>query len=436
MKIIEFLTKPNGIKTGVLNLKGSEGWNQILDQARIELGKKVKLDGFRPGKVPLNILAKHLKPEEVLNKATNLALQKMYNFFLKQHSEDFKTTRFKTYQVTKISFEEIEVSFEWEELPKIILSEYKNLAISTPKVVVNNEKVDEQIESLRKSYAEYINKSNELVENGDFLTIDYETFFEDQLIPSASQKDYQFQLGEKTFLPAAIKEMVYDLKLNQSKTIDFTYQADYENKELAGKTVKHRVLLKKISTQILPKIAKLVELLKITKTEAELRDLIKNNLRNQEINKIKPEVLKTIKTKILSSSQSTISSSYLETEFKLMRQNVIKRLENEKRTLESYLKDNQQTEQDFETELKALVKRNIEELLMIYQIAKTEEIVVSDEELESYYKMLSQRLKLSLEEAKKQYQKVILENHLLRMKVEDYLITNNTNLDSQTNSAK
>ncbi len=436
MKIIKFLNQSNEIKTGVLNFKSADGWNQILDQARIELGKSIKIDGFRPGKIPLNILAKHLSSKEVLNKASQLALPKMYKFFLKQHNDDLKNARFKIYSITKVSFDEIEVRFEWEVLPQIVLGEYKNLAITTPEIKITNDKIDSQIENLRQSYAEYVNKSNSTIEKGDFLTIDYETLFENQLIPSASQKDYQFQLGTQNLLPSAIQAMLYDLKLNQTNTIDFTYQSDYKNQELAGKKVIHRVTLKKIATQILPKLNKLIELLKITKTEKELRDLIKTNLHNQEINQIKPKILKTIKTKILHSSQATISPAYLESEFKMMRQNVIERLKNEKRTLENYLKDNQQTEKDFDLELKALVKRNIEELLMIYQIAKTEKITVSDQELESYYKMLAERFKLSIEEVKKQYQKIILENHLLRIKVEDYLLANNTNFDFKITSAQ
>ncbi len=427
MKIIQFETQTNQTVKGQVSLTQATGWEAILDQARLELGKELKLDGFRPGKIPLAILTKKLNPNDVLNKATNLGLKKCYDFVLKHHQQDLQQKRFKTYRILKVTFDELEVEFEWEGLPTINLATYKKLPIEIPAITINEQDIDAQIVSLQKAYAEYITKPDPKISTGDFVTINYDTIFNEQPLPSAKGEGIRFEFGKHRQFAAEFEQAIQNLPLKQKTTIQVTYPTQTVNAALAGKTVVHNVEIIQIANQILPKMPKLLELIKFAKTEADLRSQIKTSLLTQQQNKLKPEVLKTIKGAILSKSAATISPSYLETEFKVMRTNVLERLKTEKRTLDDYLRENKQTEATFDLELRALVKRNIKELLMLYEIAKREQIEVTAAELQSYYQMLSTRLKSNLAEVKKTYPEVVLTNHLLRIKVEDFLLAQNSN---------
>lgn len=432
MKIIQFDSHANEIIKGKVNFNHQHGWNDVLNHARLELGKNLKLDGFRPGKIPLAILVKKLNPNDVLNKATNLALKKCYDFVLKEHEKDLQQKRFKTYRILKVTFEEFEVEFEWEALPTIKLAAYKNLNVATPQIIIADSEIELQITNLQKAYAEYINKTDLTITPGDFVTINYDTHFNNQPLAGAEGKEVRFEFGKHSHFAPEFEQAIQTLPFQTKTTITVTYPKETKNNVLAGKTVVHNVEITQIANQVLPKMNKLLELIKFAKNEADLRLQIKNSLLSQQQNKVKPDLLKTIKATILSKSETKISKSYLETEFKAMRANVIERLKKENRTLEDYLQENKQSETAFDMELRAIVKRNIEELLMLYEIAKQENINVSDSELQSYYQMLATRLKSDLVEVKKNYPEVVLNNHLLRIKVEDFLLAQNSDFTVQT----
>ena len=427
MKIIKFVYQSKtASQIGTVRITDSQEWEPILNQARLKIAEKLAVPGFRPGKVPLDILAKKLKDKstEILNTASEIGARKAYDFILKNHQTDLKGFRFHKTQLDKISDSEFQVSFEWQKIPSIKLAEYQNLTISLPKITVTDQDIQQQIQGLQKSYAGYIAKKDQKMVKGDFVTIDYQTTVAGKTVKSADFKDLRVELGNNQLLPE-FEAQLYQMTLNKTQTLALTYPDNHYNKDLAGKKVTHTITLTKLETQILPKISKLIADLKLKMDEVAFRNLIRINLEKQKVETLKPRVLKDIKTAILAKTETSISEPYLASEFTGMKQNFIKRLAVDKRNLADYLKEKQQTEAAFDQELKAMVKKNIQELLMIFEIAKLEKLDVEDKELDDYYQMLAKETKESLADVQKKYPQVILHNYLLRLKVEKFLLTKN-----------
>ena len=432
MKIVQFQKFDDDIIKAKLSLTGLTSWQTLLDQATIELGKNFKLSGFRLGKVPLEILKKKLNSRAILDKAANFGLRKGYDFVLKTHQKELEDKyRFKKYEILKLTFEELELEFEWETLPKIELGPYKDLQLALPELKVTDAQIEAEITSLKQSHAEYSSKNDPQIMPDDFVTVTYDTFENGKPLASEQGEAIRFQFGRNTVFAPEFETALLKLPINQQQTIKVTYPATAKFPALAGKTVTHHVQITQIATQMLPKMAKLLKI-KNVKTEADLRKQIVHKLQVDQQNQHKQTVLQAIKKAILANSQAKISQSYLETEYQTMRANILTRLKDNKRTLSAYLQENQQTEAEFELELRAVVERNIKELLMLFEVARREAIDVPDDEVEAYYKMLATRLKTPLEEVKKTYPPVVLTNHLLRGKVENFLLVVNNNEKQQS----
>jgi len=246
-----------------------------------KLAHKVKIDGFRPGKVPMNIVAQRYgysvhyevmndKVGEAFNTATieaKLRVAGQPRISEKEQSPE-----------GEMAFDAI-----FEVYPEVKMQDLAQVAIDKLHAEVSDEAIDKTIEILRKQRRTYSQRSLESsAETDDRVSVDFEGKIDGEPFDGGRAQDFQFVVGEGQMLKE-FEGAVKGMKVGESKTFPLAFPADYQGREVAGKTADFMVTLKKLEASHLPEVTD--ELAKslgaVDSTVAGLRADIRGNLERE-----------------------------------------------------------------------------------------------------------------------------------------------------------
>ena len=246
-----------------------------------KLAHKVKIDGFRPGKVPMNIVAQRYGYSvhyEVMNdkvgEAFNLATIEAKLRVAGQPRINEKEQS-----------AEGEMAFDaiFEVYPEVKMQDLAQVAVEKLHADVSDEAIDKTVEILRKQRRTYAQRSLESsAETDDRVTVDFEGKIDGEPFDGGRAQDFQFVVGEGQMLQE-FEGAVKGMKVGESKTFPLAFPADYQGREVAGKTADFMVTLKKLEASHLPEVTD--ELAKslgaVDSTVAGLRADIRGNLERE-----------------------------------------------------------------------------------------------------------------------------------------------------------
>ena len=217
-----------------------------------KLARQVKIDGFRPGKVPMNIVAQRYGYSvhyEVMN-------DKVGEAFNQAAMEAQLRVAGQPRISEKDQAPEGEMAFDaiFEVYPEVKMQDLAQVTIDRLKSDVTDEAIDKTVEILRKQRRTYAQRSLEsAAETDDRVTVDFEGKIDGEPFDGGRAQDFQFVVGEGQMLQefeAAVKGM----KVGESKTFPLAFPPDYQGREVAGKTADFMVTLKKLEASHLPEV--------------------------------------------------------------------------------------------------------------------------------------------------------------------------------------
>jgi len=217
-----------------------------------KLARQVKIDGFRPGKVPMNIVAQRYGYSvhyEVMN-------DKVGEAFNQAAMEAQLRVAGQPRISEKEQAPEGEMAFDaiFEVYPEVKMQDLAQVTIDKLKADVTDEAIDKTVEILRKQRRTYAQRSlDSAADTDDRVTVDFEGEIDGEPFDGGRAQDFQFVVGEGQMLQefeAAVKGM----KVGESKTFPLAFPADYQGREVAGKTADFMVTLKKLEASHLPEV--------------------------------------------------------------------------------------------------------------------------------------------------------------------------------------
>jgi len=217
-----------------------------------KLARQVKIDGFRPGKVPMNIVAQRYGYSvhyEVMN-------DKVGEAFNQAAMEAQLRVAGQPRISEKEQAPEGEMAFDaiFEVYPEVKMQDLAQVTIDKLKADVTDEAIDKTVEILRKQRRTYAQRSlDSAAETDDRVTVDFEGKIDGEPFDGGRAQDFQFVVGEGQMLQefeAAVKGM----KVGESKTFPLAFPPDYQGREVAGKTADFMVTLKKLEASHLPEV--------------------------------------------------------------------------------------------------------------------------------------------------------------------------------------
>jgi trigger factor len=221
-----------------------------LGRAYAQLGRSVRLPGFRPGKVPRRILEQRFKGE-VEDDVTRRLVERAYLSAISEHHVDAVGAP----QLTPVRLDQ-EKPFAFEARvevrPKVDPKDYRGLPFKQVKVDVTDAQVDERLEAMRQRVARLEPVEGRTVaETGDFAIVDYTGNIGGQPFPGSTAEDVTVEVAAGDLMRGNVPELAGTV-VGQKRELDHTFAADDPEEARAGKTAHFSFTLKGLKRQLVP----------------------------------------------------------------------------------------------------------------------------------------------------------------------------------------
>jgi trigger factor len=219
------------------------------------MSRTVRMQGFRPGKVPLRMVASSYGPQ-VRSEVIGDAIQKNFSdAILEQHLRVAGYPRIEPKaQAEGVAANDavFEFTATFEVYPEVVISDLASLAVERPSTEVSDANVDQTIETLRKQRVRY-EPADRVSQPGDRVTVDFTGKIDNVAFDGGSATGFAFELGAGQMLPE-FDAGATGLAAGASKEFDLTFPPDYQGKEVAGKTARFTITVGKVEQPILPAV--------------------------------------------------------------------------------------------------------------------------------------------------------------------------------------
>ena len=217
-----------------------------------KLARTVKMDGFRPGKVPMNVVAQRYGYSvhyEVMNDKVGEAFASAANEAKLRVAGQPRITESAAGPEGKMAFDAV-----FEVYPEVKIADLGTAEIEKLAANVTESAIDKTLDILRKQRRTFAQRAQEAAaQTGDRVTVDFEGKIDGEPFAGGKAEDFQFIVGDGQMLKE-FEEAVGGMKSGESKTFQLAFPAEYHGKDVAGKTADFMVTVKKIEAAHLPEV--------------------------------------------------------------------------------------------------------------------------------------------------------------------------------------
>lgn len=341
--------------------------------------KQFNIPGFRKGKAPLMIIKK-MYGEDIFNgEAGEIVVNKtLHNAVIEN---DLKVV-----EITNVNIDQCETGKEFiytaeiVTLPEVTLGEYKGVEVEKTTVEVTDEEIEADINAMREQNARIEVKEGEIVD-GDIAVIDFEGFVDGVAFEGGKGEDYSLTIGSHTFIDT-FEEQLVGLKAGDSKDVVVTFPEQYGKEELNGKEATFKVVVKEVKVKELPEIDdEFVKEVSEFNTVAELKEDTKKKMLEYKEHTAKHEFEEKVLSAVTENATIDIPEVMVNKEIDAMVRDLEQRLKYQGLDMEGYLKYTNSTMDKVKDYMKESAEKRVRTDLVIGEIAKVEDIKVTDEEI-------------------------------------------------------
>ncbi len=340
-----------------------------------ELGKTLKLPGFRPGKVPMNVVRSRYSAavmSEVLEGAVNDAT--------KQVLADRGLTPATQPKVDVISLDDgkdLEFKVEFELMPEIPMPDFASIELTRSKAEPAADVVDNALADLAKRSRNLVDTdASHAALKGDVMTIDFVGKIDGEAFPGGTAEAVPAEVAGPGFIEG-FTEQLEGMKAGEERTINVTFPADYGADELAGKAATFDIKAQKIQTSEVPQIddelAKKVGLESLDK----LRELVIGQVQKEYDQLSRMRLKRQLLDALAERASFAAPESLLEAEFDA----IWRRVESDMKEGRLDDEDKGKDEATLKTEYRAIAERRVKLGLLLSEIGRVNNLTVSQEEL-------------------------------------------------------
>jgi len=345
------------------------------------LSKTVKVDGFRPGKAPMNMIRMRYGAE-VRGDVLGEVLQK--RFFDRVREQDIKVAGYPNFESAGNEPGAAELTFKatFEVFPEIKLGDVSQIKVTRPVVEVNDADVDRTIEVLRKQRVQY-RSVDRAAQAGDRLHMDYVGRIGGEVFQGGEAKDFPVVLGEGRLLKD-FEDALTGMKAGESKTFDLTFPADYFGKDVAGKTATFEVTVKSVHEPQMPEIDDaFAHSMGVSEGGvAKLRQDIGDNLKREAKRRIQSRIKEQVVEALLKATPFDVPKGLIAME----RQAMMERATHDLQARGMKLEDIKLSDAVFETQ----AQRRVAVSLLLSELAKANGLVAKEEQIKAMVEEFAQ----------------------------------------------
>ena len=370
-----------------------------MDKAVKKVAKEVKIPGFRPGKVPKQVLMNYVGEAALLQEAFDEVLPESYTKAVDE-TGIFPVDR-PNIDVTQLEKGK-DITYKAIVIVKPIVTLGKYKGIEVPKVVAipSDEDVDKEIKKMQ----ERVGKIQDLpedaaIEEGDMAVIDFEGFLDGVAFEGGKGDNYPLSIGSHTFIPG-FEEQLVGKKSGEEVEVNVTFPEDYQNEELKGKPAVFKVKIHQVRRKELPALDD--EFVKDVREDCDTVDELKAKIKEElteKANKTADDVAKRdVMNKVVENATVDIPGVMIEDRIDQLVQEFETQLKYQGLDLNSFFKFAKTDMDGLREQNRKRAEFAVKQDLVLEAIVEAENIEATEEDFEEQLKEIAESYHKDVEE--------------------------------------
>jgi trigger factor len=360
----------------------AEDLEKAMEAAYQKQKNQISVPGFRKGKVPRAMIEKMYGAGVFYEDAANTLMQQNYPAAVDESGVEIVSRP--TVDVVQIEKGKPFIfTAEVAVKPEVTLGKYTGVTVTKIDTSVTDEEVDAALDKERNNNARTITVTDRPVAEGDTAVIDFEGFVDGEAFEGGKGENYSLEIGSHSFIDN-FEDQLVGKNAGDELDVNVTFPEQYQAAELAGKPAVFKVKINEIKTKELPELDdEFAQDVSEFDTLAEYKESLKKNLEEQKENEAKRTKEDEAIQKIIDKSKMDIPDAMIDTQCETMVEEFAQRIAQSGLTMEQYLQFSGLTVDALKEQVRPEAVSRIQSSLVLEQIAKEENIEVSDEEVDA-----------------------------------------------------
>ncbi len=340
--------------------------------------KDAKVDGFRKGHVPADVLEKKFKKEiegEILNHIISEEYRKAVEENNLSPIADIKLEKYEDNE------DNVEVVFTIPVLPEITLGDYKSVKVEKEALDVNDEKVNAEIEIMRSNAGKLKEVADdEAAKDKDVANINFEGFVDGEAFDGGKAEGFDLTLGSKSFIDT-FEDQIIGHKKGDEFDVNVTFPEEYHAENLKGKPAVFKVKVNSIKRKEEAELNEdLAKELGYDSVE-DLKAKTKENLTKREETRIENEYKGKVVDAVVEGVNFEIPEAIVEREIQFQINRFAQQLQMQGMSLNQYFEMTGQNIEKMRESIKESAEKSVKRDLVLNEIAKVEKVEATEEEV-------------------------------------------------------
>ena len=358
----------------------AEEFEKAMQQAYMRQKKDISIPGFRKGKVPRVMIEKMYGPGVFYEDAANIVMPGAYEEAAKESGLDITSSP--EIDVTQIEKGKPFIFTATVALrPEVVLGDYKGVEVPRTDVTVTDEDVEKELKREQEKNSRQVTLDDEAAADGDTVTMDYVGTIDGEAFEGGTAEAADLTLGSGTFIPG-FEEQLVGVKAGETKVVNVTFPEDYHAEDLKGKDAVFTCNIIKISRKELPELDdEFAQDVSEFDTLEEYKEDLRKNLQKQRENVAKQNRRDNAVSRAAQNATIEIPEAMLNTRAEQSVNNFARQLASQGMSLDQYMQFTGSNMETLREQVKPQTEIQIRNELVLDEVAKAENIEVTDDEI-------------------------------------------------------
>ena len=358
----------------------AEELEKALNTAYNKQKRQISVPGFRKGKVPRAMIEKMYGAEIFYEDAANELMQQTYPSAIDESGVDIVSRP--TVDVVQIEKGKPFIyTAEVATRPEVTLGKYMGVTVTKIDTSVTEDEVEAELENQRNTNARTVTVTDRPVKEGDTAVIDFEGFVDGVAFAGGKGENHPLEIGSHSFIDT-FEDQLVGKNVGDELDVNVTFPEQYQAADLAGKPAVFKVKINEIKAKELPELNdEFAQDVAGVDTLAEYKEELKKNLTEKEENEAKKTKEDEAIQKIIDKSKMDLPKAMIDTQCETMVNEFAQRIAQSGLSMDQYLQFSGMTVDQLKEQVRPEAETRIKSSLVLEQIAKEENIEVSDEDI-------------------------------------------------------
>lgn len=377
----------------------SAKFEEAMDKSYRKNVKQINIPGFRKGKAPRKIIEKYYTEAVFYDDAINFAVPDAYDKAVQESG--IEPVEMPEIDIVKLEKGE---NFVFSALvtvrPEVTLGDYKGITAEKAVNTVTDEEVDADIKKMQENAASISTLTEGTIEMGDKVDLDFEGFVDDVAFEGGKGEHYSLVLGSNSFIPG-FEEQIAGKTIGEDFDVNVTFPEDYHSEDLKGKAAVFKCKVHSVEKKNLPELDdEFAKDVSEFDTLKELREDSKAKLEKAKEAQAQRQFEDAVVDIAVDNASVEIPECMIKSQIDNQIQDISYRLQSQGMPLEQYLQYTGMTMEALREQLKETAEKAVKTQLVLAEIAKAENVEVSEDDVEAEFKKMADMYGMEVDKVK------------------------------------